>query len=98
MSFKPTIEQTAVIGHGSGHLQVVACAGAGKTEAMARRIVSLLDQGVQPSEIVAFTFTKRAAESLKTRIARRVAEARGEAWLDQLNPMYLGTIHAYCGL
>jgi DNA helicase-2/ATP-dependent DNA helicase PcrA len=89
-------EQHSVVNHRAGHLQVIACAGAGKTEAISRRILSLILEGVEPSQIIAFTFTERAAESLKTRIFRRVAEAKGEGFLDRLGPMYVGTIHAYC--
>lgn len=95
-AFTPTPEQAAVIGHADGHLQVIACAGAGKTEAISRRVVALIDGGVEPSEVIAFTFTDRAAQSLKTRITKRVAERRGEAFLDRLGPMFVGTIHAYC--
>lgn len=95
-TFPPTAEQQSVIDHRGGHLQVIASAGAGKTEAISRRVTSLIEEGAEPGEIIAFTFTERAAESLKTRITRRIAEAKGEAYLDRLNPMYIGTIHAYC--
>lgn len=89
-------EQSRVVNHRDGHLQVVACAGAGKTEAISRRVASLIVEGAEPSQIIAFTFTERAAESLKARITRRVAEAKGPAFLDRLGPMFVGTIHAYC--
>lgn len=94
--FKLSDEQRAVINHRSGHLQVIACAGAGKTEAISRRVAALINEGVEPFQIVAFTFTERAAASLKNRITQRVAEAKGQAFLDRLGPMYVGTIHAYC--
>lgn len=71
-------EQSPVVKHASGHLQVVACAGSGKTEAIAQRVAGLLaDQGFLPAGIVAFTFTKRAARELKARITKRVAEQKG---------------------
>lgn len=89
-------EQQAVVDHRDGHLQVIACAGAGKTEAISRRVTSLIEEGVEPSQIVAFTFTERAASSLKNRITKRIASAKGEAYLDRLGPMFIGTIHAYC--
>jgi DNA helicase-2/ATP-dependent DNA helicase PcrA len=95
-AFKPSPEQEKVIAHRGGHLQVVACAGAGKTEAISRRVSSLIEEGVEPAQIVAFTFTERAAASLKTRITRRIAESKGQAFLDRLGPMFVGTIHAYC--
>ena len=67
-TFFPSPEQQKVIDHRGGHLQVIACAGAGKTEAISRRVASLIEEGVEPCQIIAFTFTERAAESLKTRI------------------------------
>src|SRR5262245_26515421 len=96
VTFTPSPEQQQVITHRGGHLQVIACAGAGKTEAISRRVCCLIEEGVEPGQIVAFTFTERAAASLKNRITRRVAEAKGQEFLDRLNAMYVGTIHAYC--
>jgi len=92
----PSPEQMKVITHGDSHLQVVACAGSGKTEAISRRVAKLIVRGVEPSSIIAFTFTERAAASLKARIVSRVAEKKGSGFLDRLGPMYVGTIHAYC--
>jgi DNA helicase II / ATP-dependent DNA helicase PcrA len=94
--FKPTDEQKKVIAHRGGHLQVIACAGAGKTEAISRRVATLIEEGVEPNQIIAFTFTERAAAGLKHRITQRVAEAKGQKFLDRLGPMFIGTIHAYC--
>jgi hypothetical protein len=51
--FKPSTEQEKVIAHRGGHLQVIACAGPGKTEAISRRVSSLIEQGVEPAQIVA---------------------------------------------
>ena len=45
---------------------------------------------------MASTFTDRAAKGLKNRISRRVAEVKGNDFLDRLGPMFIGTIHAYC--
>ena len=51
-------------------LEIIACAGAGKTGVVTRRIVNILRlrPDIQPENIVAFTFTKKAAEELKSRI------------------------------
>lgn len=92
----PSPEQQRAIAHRGCHLQIIACAGSGKTEAISRRVASLIDEGVEPGQIVAFTFTERAAASLKSRITKRVAQAKGQAFLDRLGPMFVGTIHAYC--
>jgi DNA helicase-2/ATP-dependent DNA helicase PcrA len=75
--------------------RVIAGAGAGKTETLTRRIVCLaLKEEVSPSSIVAFTFTERAARSMKSRIYQRVAQLRPDR-LNILGEMYVGTIHAY---
>ena len=49
----------------------LACAGSGKSRTLAYKIAYLISQGVAPESIVAFTFTEKAADSIK----RRVAEA-----------------------
>ena len=95
-TFKPSPEQEKVITYRGGHLQVIACAGSGKTEAISRRVASLIEEGVEPSAIVAFTFTERAAAGLKARVTMRIRETKGEAFLDRLGPMFVGTIHSYC--
>ena len=72
-------EQQEIVDYRGGHLQVIACAGSGKTESISRRVASLINEGEVPESIVAFTFTEKAATELKDRIYQRVAEAKGEA-------------------
>ncbi|MDI9644721.1 MAG: ATP-dependent DNA helicase [Candidatus Verstraetearchaeota archaeon] len=80
----------------SKYTRVIAGAGAGKTETLTRRIVYLIAvEGVNPSEIVAFTFTEKAARRMKSRIYQRVGEICGGAATANLGEMYVGTIHAY---
>ncbi len=97
---KFTPQQSEAIRHVSGSLQLIACAGSGKTEVVARRVVNLLkgdDQGgggCRPENIVAFTFTEKAAAELKDRIAQRCRSELGT--VVGLAEMYVGTIHGYC--
>jgi len=72
----------------------LACAGSGKSRTLAYRIARLLAQNEPPEGIVAFTFTEKAAESIK----RRVSQALTTAGLDPtvMGAMYIGTIHSYC--
>ena len=92
----PSREQQEVIDYRGGHLQVIACAGSGKTEAISQRVAALIVEETSPSAIVAFTFTERAAASMKSRILQRVAERLGPDILDSLSPMFVGTIHSFC--
>ncbi|WP_298136961.1 ATP-dependent DNA helicase [Acidiferrobacter sp.] len=82
--------------HRGSHLQIIACAGSGKTEIVAQRAADLFADGAAPAAVVAFTFTDRAAQALKHRIGQRVAERLGEPFLGRLNGCFIGTIHSYC--
>jgi len=88
--------QLEVVGARGCHVQVIACAGSGKTESVSRRVAALISEGVKSEEIVAFTFTDRAAAELKERIVRRVGELVGADAAGRLAQMYVGTIHGYC--
>ncbi|MDH3373587.1 MAG: ATP-dependent helicase, partial [Gammaproteobacteria bacterium] len=95
-----TTAQQEAIDHVDGNLQLIACAGSGKTEVVARRVVTLLRPaeksggGCAPQNIVAFTFTDKAAAELKERIYDRCREEFGE--MIGLAEMYIGTIHGFC--
>jgi DNA helicase II / ATP-dependent DNA helicase PcrA len=92
--------QLEAINHVAGNLQLIACAGSGKTEVVAQRIVKLLSPtangggGCAPENIVAFTYTDKAAAELKERIHTRCHEHLGN--IIGLANMYVGTIHGYC--
>jgi DNA helicase-2/ATP-dependent DNA helicase PcrA len=80
----------------SRYTRVIAGAGAGKTETLTRRIAYLLlVEDVKPKSIVAFTFTEKAAQSMKSRIYQRIAQIAGSEATKNLGEMYVGTIHAY---
>lgn len=92
-----TPSQREAIDYDGRNLQLIACAGAGKTEVVARRVARLLNDGrtsgLGPANVIAFTFQDKAAGELKERILRRCAENgldRGMA------DMYVGTIHGFC--
>ncbi len=78
-----------------GNLQIIACAGSGKTEFVSERIAYMIYNKVaRPSQIVAFTFTAKAAEELKFRVRSKIQELLGKQ--PEIGDMYIGTIHAFC--
>lgn len=89
-------EARRAVFHRGSHVQIIASAGSGKTEVVSQRIVELFAERVPPEAVVAFTFTERAAESLKSRVERRIGPKLGPAFIDQLNGFFCGTIHSYC--
>jgi len=90
-------QQRAAVTSQKRYVRIVAGAGAGKTETLTRRIAYLLlCNEEQPASIVAFTFTDRAAQSMKNRVYQRVAQFKGEDACARLGEMYIGTIHGYC--
>ncbi|WP_230865438.1 UvrD-helicase domain-containing protein [Mycobacterium canetti] len=76
-------------------LQIIACAGSGKTQIISQRIANILAQpNLQPRNIIAFTFTDKAAAELKDRILGIVREQHGD--VKGMAKMYIGTMHGYC--
>jgi DNA helicase-2/ATP-dependent DNA helicase PcrA len=92
-----TDTQEKAITYSGRNLQLIACAGSGKTEVVARRVVQLLSpngQALLPRNIIAFTFTDKAAAELKERVVTRTREALGD--IPGMAEMFVGTIHAFC--
>ncbi|MEA2071705.1 MAG: ATP-dependent DNA helicase [Asgard group archaeon] len=89
-----TSNQQKAINHWEGNLQIIACAGSGKTDVITRRIAKLVSMGVKTSSIVAFTFTENAAEEMKFRVRKHLQELRPED--PEIGDMYIGTIHSFC--
>lgn len=90
-------EQRKVLLSNNRYIRIVAGAGTGKTETLTRRIAYLLlYKNVEPKDIVAFTFTEKAAQSMKSRIYERVRYLHGDKACTNLGEMYVGTIHGYC--
>ena len=79
--------QHAAVTAPDGPVLVVAGAGSGKTRVLTTRVAWLLaEKGVRPGEIMAFTFTNRAAKEMRERVAKTVGESQA--------PFWIGTFHA----
>jgi DNA helicase II / ATP-dependent DNA helicase PcrA len=71
--FFPDPGQALAIAAPAGPLRINAGAGSGKTTVMAHRVKTFVDVGYRPDQILGLTFSNKAAENLRTRIAREVA-------------------------
>ncbi|MCH5151772.1 MAG: UvrD-helicase domain-containing protein [Clostridiales bacterium] len=97
---KFTPSQQNVIDFRGKNMLVSASAGAGKTTVMIERIVSLIEQGVDVSEMVVVTFTNLAAAEMKSRLADKLAEKRNDPriveQLEKLETASICTLHSFC--
>ncbi len=80
-------EQKEAVTYIDGPLQIIAGAGSGKTLVLTRRIAYMLEQNISPYNILALTFTNKAANEMKSRISNFID-------LTKTNNLWVGTFHS----
>lgn len=83
-------EQQEAVQTTQGPLLILAGAGSGKTKVLTTRIAYMIQHGVRPRNILAVTFTNKAAKEMKERIGKIIGE-------DTVKYMWVGTFHGICG-
>ncbi|MDE2001669.1 MAG: UvrD-helicase domain-containing protein, partial [Patescibacteria group bacterium] len=88
---KPNLNerQHEAVTHGNGPLLIAAGAGSGKTRTLTSRVLHLLASGVDPSTIIAITFTNKAAKEMRKRIADSEWQAKHNGPIP-----FIGTFHS----
>jgi superfamily I DNA/RNA helicase len=86
ISLNPSQRQAVI--HGPSHLLIVAGPGTGKTHTLTNRIGYVVEHFAKPEEILAITFTNKAAEEMRQRLVKLAGPA--------VQKMTVGTFHAFC--
>ena len=81
-------EQLVVANTISGRVAVNATAGSGKTHTIVARTANMIQQGIPAKNILMFTFTRKAAEEMKTRVASKIGK--------NSKSMVVSTYHSFC--
>lgn len=83
-------EQKEAVQTIAGPLLILAGAGSGKTKVLTSRIAYMINQGIRPRDILAVTFTNKAAKEMKERLGKIIGE-------NTVKYMWVGTFHGICG-
>ncbi len=89
-------DQDRAVNHPGGPLLMAAGAGSGKTKALTSRVKALIAKGVPPHEIVAITFTNKAAKEMRERIfGKDRAEMKWSPHFPIYGEPFIGTFHSF---
>ena len=83
-------EQLSAVKTTQGSLLILAGAGSGKTKVLTSRIAYMVQNGINPRDILAVTFTNKAAKEMKERLSAILGE-------NTVKYMWVGTFHSICG-
>ena len=75
----------------SGPVLILAGAGSGKTKTLTHRIAALIESGILPNEILALTFTNKAAREMRERLAKMLGRENSFSFMP-----WMGTFHSIC--
>ena len=80
-------KQIEAVNHKEGPCLVLAGAGSGKTRVLTERIIKLIDEGINPYNILAITFTNKAAREMKSRVENKIGSVA--------DSIFIGTFHSF---
>ena len=79
-------KQLEAVKHKEGPCLVLAGAGSGKTRVLTERIINLINEGISPYNIIAITFTNKAAKEMRNRVENKLGD---------ISSLFIGTFHSF---
>jgi DNA helicase-2/ATP-dependent DNA helicase PcrA len=89
-------EQQQAVDHFGGPCIVTAVPGSGKTRTLTSRVVNLIKKGVGPSNILCLTFTNKAANEMRERVATEIGDLASSVWISTFHSFFLAILRRYC--
>ena len=87
-------EQKQAVNHGSGCCVVTANPGSGKTRVLTSRVIRLINNGIEPSSILCLTFTNKAADEMRERIASQISGSE-KIWISTFHKLCVGILRKF---
>ena len=88
-------EQQQAVLHQTGPMLVLAGAGTGKTRVLTRRVAMLIDNNVKPEQILALTFTRKAAAEMKERVHELVGDCSQQIRIGTFHSLAMEIVREY---
>lgn len=88
-------EQKLAVEHDKGPCIVTAVPGSGKTRTLTSRVIRLVNSGVNPKNILCLTFTNKAANEMKLRVAKEIGQQAELVWISTFHSLCVSILRKY---
>jgi len=91
-------EQKDAVRHMDGPCIVTAVPGSGKTRTLTSRVIHLVQEGVNPKNILCLTFTNKAAEEMRSRVAKHIGQNADRVWISTFHSLCVAVLRKFGNL
>lgn len=95
MTVRLNPEQQEAVEHLNGPCIVTAVPGSGKTRTLTARVVRLIQRGISPKNLLCLTFTNKAANEMRERVAQQIGEMSSSIWIGTFHGLFLAILRKF---